>query len=80
MALFEVAVILHPTQDGRKKGEVGELLYGPSPVMAKDANGAGLKVGMNLKESVKGVDLNDATIQRMEVLVRPFGEGQSASE
>lgn len=66
MPLFEVAIIEKPTiKEIEDLGKAERLVFGPTAVIAKDAQSAGVNAVMEA-----------GTIQverdRMEVLVRPF--------
>lgn len=67
MPLFEVAIIEVPTKKEVEEGTSEEkLVFGPSPIIARDASMAGIKVVMANRE----IDVNQS---KMQVLVRPFG-------
>lgn len=65
MALFEVAVLLIPTESEKKDGMGEQLLVGPKAVVAKDEKMAILTVGTDPA-------LVGSPADRMRVLVRPF--------
>ena len=65
MPLFEVAIIEKPTKKEAEEGATEKLVFGPTPVIARDAQSA--VVVALLGENKPTVDMNKA-----EVLVRPF--------
>jgi hypothetical protein len=65
MPLFEVAIIEKPTRKEAEEGATEKLVFGPTPVIAKDQQSA--VVVALLGENRPSVDMNKA-----EVLVRPF--------
>jgi hypothetical protein len=65
MPLFEVAIIEKPTRKEAEEGATEKLVFGPTPVIAKDQQSA--VVVALLGENRPTVDMNKA-----EVLVRPF--------
>jgi len=67
MPLFEVAILEKPTEKEKEDGKSERLVLGPKPVVASDAQSAGIVAVMDTDEMPK-IDKN-----RMEVLVRPFG-------
>lgn len=64
MALFEVAVLEHPTKKEKEDGSQEKLVIGPKAVIAKDAQSAAIAAVMGEGKTL------DYT--RIEVLVRPF--------
>lgn len=65
--LFEIAIIKKPTKkETEETGAVETLVFGPKPVMAKDAQSAAIQAVM--KEKL------DIDLDKCEVLVRPFAE------
>lgn len=66
MPLYEVAIIEKPTEKAAEDGAVEKLLFGPKAVIAKNEQAAALG-------AVRGELPKDANLDRMEVLVRPFG-------
>lgn len=64
MALFEVAILEHPTKKEAEEGAGEKLVFGPKAIVANDAQGAAIAAVMG--EDVK-VDK-----ARMVVLTRPF--------
>ncbi len=64
MPLFEVDIVKKPTKKDAEDGAVEELVLAPTPVIARDSQGAG--IAAVVKADLK-IDL-----QRCEVLVRPF--------
>lgn len=67
MKLFEYALILHPTEDEKKAGQVSKLVNGGiEHVLAGSEEQAVLMAGRSIPE-----DLLDK-LDRMEVAVRPF--------
>jgi hypothetical protein len=65
MALYEVAVLLKPTENEQKDGQEETLLLAPTAVVAKDDKTAAMLVAG--REELKGQPQS-----RMKVLVRPF--------
>jgi hypothetical protein len=65
--LFEVAILKKATkkeiEDG---GKAEELVFGPTPVVARDAQAAGMLAAMSAAFP------KDLELSRAEVLVRPF--------
>jgi hypothetical protein len=67
MPLYEVAIIEKPTKkETEEEGKTERLVFGPSPVVARDPQSALLAVVMEKDEYFK-IDPN-----RTEVLIRPF--------
>ena len=67
MPLFEVAILERPTKkEVEEQGAVEKLVYGPKPVIANDAQSAGIAAVMGK------TDIPDFKIERAQVLVRPF--------
>ena len=66
MPLFEIVILEKPTEKAAKDGAVERLVYGPSPVVAKNEQSAILHVMANGKP--------EFDITRAEVIVRPFGQ------
>lgn len=67
MPLFEVAIIQKPTKKETEEGTGAEkLLFGPEPVLARDAQSAAITAVTGPKAPT-GLDMS-----RAEVLVRPF--------
>jgi hypothetical protein len=67
MALFEVAMLLLPTEKQAEEGKSEELILKPEYVVANDSQTAAMKVAMDSKENLKEVPMD-----RIKVLVRPF--------
>lgn len=68
MPLYEVAILERPTaKEIEEQGAEEKLVFGPTPVVANDAQTAGIRAVMNQKGEI---DVNQS---RMQVLVRPFG-------
>lgn len=65
--LFEVAIIEVPTPDQFKAGASEKLVFGPTCVIAKDAQAAGIKAVMGPDKPVDPIDMD-----RAQVLIRPF--------
>lgn len=62
--LYEVCIILVPTEDAKKAGAVNQILVGPTTVVAKGE-----------REAIAGVaakNPKDIDASRIEVVVRPF--------
>lgn len=68
MPLFEVAILETPTKKEAEDGKGERLVFGPSAVVASDAQAAAISAVMDAKD--KPFDAIDR--QRMQVLVRPF--------
>jgi hypothetical protein len=66
MPLFEVAILEQPTKKESEEGGIEKLVFGPSAVIAKDTQSAGIAAVLDRAETIK-VDRT-----RMQVLVRPF--------
>lgn len=64
MPLYEVAIIEKPTKKEAEDGAVEKLILLPTPVIARDSQGAGIAAVVKAKLEVD--------LQRCEVLVRPF--------
>lgn len=69
MPLFEVAIIQNPTKKEKSEGQEEVLIYGPSPMIAKDYKAANLKALQAVTDFSK---LNSSLI---EVKIRPFVTG-----
>ena len=68
MPLFEIAILEVPTKKEVEEGNALEkLTFGPTFVVAKDAQSAAIKAIMENTEAAAKVDKS-----RMQVLVRPF--------
>ena len=65
MPLFEVAILEVPTDKERKAGKEERLIFGPSPVIAKDDRAAAMRVAFEQKDI-------EVKFDQMRVLVRPF--------
>lgn len=63
--LFEVAIISVPTKKEIEDGKKEELLFGPSPVLAKDAQTAVYNILRNPANAEMDLD-------KVSILVRPF--------
>lgn len=67
MPLFEIAIIQKPTKKEIEEGTGTEkLLFGPKPVLARDAQTAGI-AAVTGPDAPTGLDMN-----RAELLIRPF--------
>ena len=67
MPLFEVAILERPTKkEVEEQGAVEKLVFGPEPVVAKDAQSAGIAAVMGK------TDMPEFKMERAQVLVRPF--------
>ncbi len=64
MPLFEVAILEQPTKKEAEEGAGEKLVFGPTAVVAKDIQSAGIAAVMGGKVNV---DMSKAV-----VLVRPF--------
>jgi hypothetical protein len=64
--LFEVAMIMHPTQKEKEDGVMEKLIMEPEPVIARDEQQAAVAAVMKNKGSI------ECDMSRVEVLVRPF--------
>lgn len=69
MPLFEVAILEQPTKKEAEEGKVERLVFGPEPVVARDAQSAAIAAVLGEKQT----ELPPFDKSRMEVLVRPFG-------
>jgi len=68
MPLFEVAILEEPTKkDREEEGTIEKLVFGPTAVVARDSQSAGISAVLDCAAEIK-VDRS-----RMQVLVRPFG-------
>jgi hypothetical protein len=68
MPLFEIAILEVPTKKEAEESNASErLAFGPTFVVAKDAQSAAIKAVMENAEEAGKVDK-----ARMQVLVRPF--------
>jgi hypothetical protein len=67
MPLFEVAVIEHPTKKEMEDGAVEKLVFGPTAIIAKDPQAAGVGAILGAKDT-------SFDPQKIEVLVRPFAK------
>jgi len=65
MPLFEVAIIEKPTRKEAEDGATEKLVFGPSPVIAKDQQSA-------VVVALLGPDRPKVDMNKAEVLVRPF--------
>ena len=65
MPLFEVAILEAPTPKQIEEGASEKLVLAPTPVVAADAQGAGILAVMEHRDLEVAKD-------RMKVLVRPF--------
>lgn len=65
MPLFEVAILEKPTKNEAEDGKSERLVFGPTAVIARDLQSAGIA-------AVLDADKLDVNRDRMEVLVRPF--------
>lgn len=65
MPLFEVAIIEKPTRKEAENGAGEKLVYGPKPVIARDAQSA-------VVVALLSDDKPTINMERAEVLVRPF--------
>ena len=70
MPLFEVAILEKPTKKEAEDGKGERLVFGPTAVVARDAQSAAIASVMDQKTPV-AVEVDR---QRMEVLVRPFAQ------
>lgn len=67
MPLFEVAILEEPTKkEIEEEGRQEKLVFGPKPIIARDAQSAGIAAILDNKQEI----LVDRS--RMRVLVRPF--------
>ncbi len=64
--LFEVALIQKPTPKELEEGGSEVLIMPPTPVIARDAQSAGVQAVLKNKDTMP------TDLQRVEVLVRPF--------
>lgn len=68
MPLFEIAILEVPTKKEIEDGNsLEKLAFGPTFVVAKDAQSAAIKAVLENSEKAGKVDQS-----RMQVLVRPF--------
>jgi hypothetical protein len=66
--LFEVAILENPTKKALEEGAAQKLVFGPKPVIARDAQSAAINAVMD------GGMAADVDRSRLEVLVRPFAD------
>lgn len=66
MPLFEVAILEQPTKKEAEDGKSEKLVFGPTAVVAADAQSAAISAVMGT-DSLKEIDKS-----RMQVLIRPF--------
>jgi hypothetical protein len=67
MPLYEIAILKKPTKkEAEEQGATEELLFGPTPIVARDPQSALIAVIAQKNEDIK-IDPN-----RCEVLIRPF--------
>lgn len=73
MPLFEVAMLENPTKKQAEEGAAQKLVFGPKAVIANDEQAAAINAVLD--GSI------DAAVDRsrLEVLVRPFADGQAGS-
>lgn len=67
MPLFEVAILEVPSKKEVEDGATEKLAFGPTFVIANDAQSAAIKAVLENAGEASKVDQN-----KMEVLVRPF--------
>ena len=68
MPLFDVAILEQPSKKDAEDGKGEQLVFGPTSVVAKDAQSAAIAAVIDATgDRLRGVDR-----QRMQVLVRPF--------
>lgn len=67
MPLFEVVILEHPTPKAAEAGEVEKLVFGPTPIVAPDAQSAAIAAVMG--DPTKLAEVNKS---RMQVIIRPF--------
>jgi len=65
MPLFEVAVLEIPNKKELEEGKTERLVFGPKPVVARDAQSAAIT-------AVLAGDKPDFDMAKAQVLVRPF--------
>jgi hypothetical protein len=66
--VFEYAIIQYPTEEEAEKGARAEFISLPAPVIARDKDEVKMLVSKTDLENVK-----DEGLDRVEILVRPFG-------
>lgn len=66
MPLFEVAILETPTKKEAEEGGVEKLVFGPTAVIARDTQSAGIAAVL---DGAKDIEVDRS---RMQVLVRPF--------
>lgn len=66
MKIFEYAVILHPTENERERGETSEIIVEPGTCLANDLSQATMMAGRAIPEEFM------TKLDRVEVAVRPF--------
>lgn len=64
MALYEVAILEHPTEEQKKAGASEKLILSPKAIVAKDPTSAVVAAVMG--------EAKTGDPSRLEVLVRPF--------
>jgi hypothetical protein len=65
--LFEIAVVLEPTEKDAKNGALEELVIEPTTLVAKDEKSAAMTILLKQAEALGKYDIG-----RLKVLVRPF--------
>ena len=66
MKLFQYAVMLHPTEEGKKTGDTSKIIVEVKTVLAVDQNGAVILAGRDIPSEFLD------KLDRVEVAVRPF--------
>jgi hypothetical protein len=66
MKLFQYAILWTPTEDEHKEGKRARIIVEPTPVLARDQDGATMLAGRAIPaESIDSLD-------QLEIAVRPF--------
>ena len=66
MPLYEVAILEEPTKKEERDGVLEKLMFGPTPIIAKNFESAGAVAVMEMGSGVK-INKN-----KMRIIVRPF--------
>ena len=72
--LFEIAILERPTKkEIEDEGKIERLVFGPKCVVANDAQSAAISAVLDGNGDGKKLEIDRS---RMQVLVRPFADGQ----
>jgi hypothetical protein len=66
MPLFEVAILEIPSKKEKEEGAIEKLVYGPTAIIAREAQTASVVAALEAKEKV------DIDPTKVSILVRPF--------